>query len=177
MAHGSVFELDPDESVVYTVRRTLIGLIPIIATGVLVFGGMLFAVFLITRFRTQIAKVIPPVNLLLLIAIGLAVLAGLLAVVLVVVYLNNQMLITNKRIISLVQNALFNRQVAQLSWENVEDVTVKQANILETLFNYGTLVVQTAGEMENFVFKLGKRPYPAAKVIRQLATANPGPGP
>jgi hypothetical protein len=34
----------------------------------------------------------------------------------------------------------------------VEDVSAEQKGFLPTFFNYGTLVVQTAGEMENFVF-------------------------
>jgi hypothetical protein len=35
---------------------------------------------------------------------------------------------------------------------NVEDVTAEQKGILATIFGYGTLMVQTAGERENFTF-------------------------
>jgi guanylate kinase len=47
---------------------------------------------------------------------------------------------------------------------NVEDVSEEQRGILASIFSYGTLTVQTAGEMENFIFTLC--PNPAALADR-----------
>ncbi len=164
MADPSVINLEPDEQLVYTVKRTKIGLIPIVVIGLVVFFGMLLAIFLIARFRTRLSATVP-INTALVVVIGLALLVGLVLVVMVIVYLGNRMIITNERIVSLVQNSLFQRSVSTLGLESFEDVAVKQNGIFATLFGYGVLEVETAGEMNNFIFKLAAKPYEAAKVI------------
>jgi uncharacterized membrane protein YdbT with pleckstrin-like domain len=62
------------------------------------------------------------------------------------------LLVTDMNLVQILQKGLFVRKVSRLSMSNVEDVTAEQKGILPTIFNYGTLTVQTAGEMENFVF-------------------------
>lgn len=58
-------------------------------------------------------------------------------------------IITDKRIVSIDQSGLFRREVTTLPFANVQDVTVEQAGIIQTLLNFGTLRVQTAGPATN----------------------------
>lgn len=81
------------------------------------------------------------------------------------IYQGNQLIITNVNITQVTQVGLFNRKVSELSMANVEDVTAQQRGIFPTLFNYGRLVVETAGEQTNFVFEYCPNPNAYAKAI------------
>ena len=54
-------------------------------------------------------------------------------------------LITDKRLVSVDQTGLFKREVTTLPFTNVQDVTLEQYGILQTLLNFGTLRVHSAG--------------------------------
>jgi len=61
--------------------------------------------------------------------------------------------LTNKKIISVDQQSLFNRHVSTVELEKIQDITVEVNGFIETLLGYGTLRVQTAGEMREFVME------------------------
>lgn len=54
-------------------------------------------------------------------------------------------LVTSERIIDIDQKGIFSREVNALPLGNIEDVSYKQAGFLGTVFNYGDVIVQTAG--------------------------------
>ena len=60
-------------------------------------------------------------------------------------YLSIQ-IVTSERLIDIDQRGLFNREMNTLPIENIEDVTFKQNGFFGTVFNYGNVIVQTAGE-------------------------------
>lgn len=62
-------------------------------------------------------------------------------------------LLTNERIVRIEQQGTFNRVVSHLPLDRIQDVTVETRGIISTLFGYGTITVETAGEQENFVFR------------------------
>ncbi len=164
MPHHQILELEPGEQILHEIRRTKIGLVPLIASGVIVFFGVLTAVYLMARFRDSLAESVP-VGLAILGVIGLVILVALLLVVMISVYLGNRLQITNERIIDVTKRSLFNQDISQINLNQIQEVTVKQRNILESLFNFGTLVIETAGEQNNFTFKLAKGPHLAAKIV------------
>lgn len=166
MPHQKILELEPGEHVIHTLKRTRLGLIPLIGTGTLVFTGMLIAIYLISRFRDTVAASVP-LGAAIAFVVGLTFVISLIIIISVTVYLSNQLIITNQRIVSIVQSGLFNRQASQLNLGDVQEVTVKQNNIFESLFNFGKLHIETAGEMDNFTFKLAKHPYVAAKHVNE----------
>lgn len=59
--------------------------------------------------------------------------------------------ITNNRLIDIDQKALFVRQVSTLYLEKIEDITITSDGFLESMLGFGTILVQTAGEKEEFV--------------------------
>ena len=80
---------------------------------------------------------------------------GLLALILFVatyIYRQSKLLVTDKSLVQILQKGLFIRKVSRLSMSNVEDVTAEHLGILSTIFNYGVLTIQTAGEEDNFIF-------------------------
>ena len=53
-------------------------------------------------------------------------------------------IVTDKRIISVDQISLFNRKVTTLSHERIQEIIVKEENIVQAFFKYGKLDIETA---------------------------------
>src|SRR5690606_5340605 len=83
-----------------------------------------------------------------LLVVGVVVMMTIQAVL----YVNNVIFVTSDKIAQVLYVTLFNRKISQLSIGDVQDVTVTQKGILAHLFNYGTLVIETAGEQQNYTF-------------------------
>jgi uncharacterized membrane protein YdbT with pleckstrin-like domain len=59
-------------------------------------------------------------------------------------YLSMQV-VTSERIIDIDQKGIFLREVNEMPIENIEDVSYKQNGFWGTIFNFGNVIVQTAG--------------------------------
>lgn len=86
------------------------------------------------------------------------------------IYEGNQLIASDKNITLVNQISLFNRKISELSMANIEDVTSRQSGIFPTLFNYGTLHVETAGEQNNFIFPYCPNPNAYAKAVLDART-------
>jgi hypothetical protein len=74
---------------------------------------------------------------------------------------------TNKRIIDIDQKGLFNREVSECRYEQVQDVTVEIHGIIATMLNFGEIHVQTAGEKREIIIKGVARPNKLRDFISQ----------
>ncbi|HEY8108789.1 MAG TPA: PH domain-containing protein [Patescibacteria group bacterium] len=61
-------------------------------------------------------------------------------------------IVTSDRIVDIDQNGLFRRTIDELDCKMIQDVSAAKHGILQTLFNFGTVEIQTAGERRNFTF-------------------------
>ncbi len=61
-------------------------------------------------------------------------------------------IVTNERIINIEQRGFFTRKISELKLTKVQDVTSEIIGLIPTIFNYGNIYVQTAGEKERFAF-------------------------
>ena len=50
-------------------------------------------------------------------------------------------IITNQRIVDVEKKSAFNKEVSELTYDMIEDVTVKQKGVMSTLCRFGTLVI------------------------------------
>lgn len=94
------------------------------------------------------------------------------------IYLHNSLVITDKETIQILQRGVFQLKVSHLSHADIEDVTAEQNGLLPTLFNYGTLHIETSGELKNFAFTYCPDPDRYARVVleaRQRFTEPSGP--
>ncbi len=78
-------------------------------------------------------------------------------------------IVTNDRIVDIVQKGLFGRSVAELDLTRVQDVQSEIKGIIPTLLDYGTVVVQTAAEVENFRFEQVSHPHKVRQRILEMA--------
>ncbi len=84
----------------------------------------------------------------------------------------NYSIITNKRLIDIYQTGLFRRKVAELTFHTVEDVTSTVSGIFGTVFGYGNIVVQTAGEKDQFFLNNVPNPQAIEKAIYDQVELN-----
>lgn len=87
------------------------------------------------------------------------------------VYWQNRWIVTDDSITQITQASLFGRRVSQLSMENLEDITIDQDGILQTMFNFGTLRAETAGERSKFAFQYCPDPKKYARAILEVHEA------
>lgn len=81
-------------------------------------------------------------------------------------------IVTSKRVLNIEQVGLFTRRVSELRLYRVQDVTATVSGVAHTIFNYGNVEIQTAGEKERFIFEDVSDPNMVAKTILQLAEAD-----
>lgn len=60
------------------------------------------------------------------------------------------LIVTNDRMVDIDQNSLFSRTVAEVDLYQIQDATSEIKGIFATLFNYGNVVIQTAGALPKF---------------------------
>ena len=82
-----------------------------------------------------------------------------------VVYRQNRLIVSDRNITQILQAGLFNRKISQLNLVNVEDVTSVQKGLFATMFGFGVLKIETAGERVNFEYTYCPKSNYYAKVI------------
>ncbi len=162
----------PGEEILFELRRHPIGIIIVyLLTGiVLISFVVLYFMVRPSLIRGGIGQTTITLGLMLFTA--LAVLFDLLVTI---IYWGNRWIMTSDSITQVNKIGLFHQEVSQLAIENIEDVTAQQNNIVQRIFDYGTLNVETAGEQGKFVFRFAPRPTYYGRIIleahEQLETA------
>lgn len=77
-------------------------------------------------------------------------------------------IVTDQRIVNIEQKGLFARVVSELELENIQDITTDVHGVIPTFLNYGNLYVQTAAEMERFLFRNIPNPYAVKDLVMNL---------
>jgi len=164
-SNDNIEGLADGESMLYEVRRHWFGLFIVYvevglgfaAAAILLYflGPILFANAEPAQ-RTRDISVI--------VAVG-AILTWLILVLFTYIYRQSKLIITDRNLTQIIQRGLFSRKVSELSMANVEDVTADQHGFFATAFNYGDLLVETAGEQDNFDFSFCPNPNFYGKIV------------
>lgn len=83
-------------------------------------------------------------------------------------YYLNILMITDKRIFDIDQEGLFHRKSASFRIDRIQNVTVDQEGIIQTLFDFGGIRIETAGGGEDFVASYIAKPYEIKKLINEM---------
>ncbi|MDO9509833.1 MAG: PH domain-containing protein [Candidatus Magasanikbacteria bacterium] len=59
--------------------------------------------------------------------------------------------ITNDRLVDMTQSNLFARTISEVDLYRIQDITSEVKGFKEQLFNYGTIIIQTAGTVSKFI--------------------------
>ena len=165
-----LIEFDENEELLSEIRKHPFGLFVIYAVGSFVSISLLIVTMLVAiatkgdRLGTGIdLTAAQPITII----IGLILFLISVAMTMIGAYLyqSNVVLITSEKIAQLLYKTIFDRKISQLSIGDVQDVTVTQKGIFARIFKYGTVVVETAGEQQNYTFTFTPDPYKVAKDI------------
>lgn len=77
-------------------------------------------------------------------------------------------IVTDHRILEIHQLGLFKRDISELRLSKIQDVNVKVEGLLPTFFNYGVVIIQTAGVIPEFKFEQIPNPQQVKDKILQL---------
>ncbi len=157
----------PDEKVVLLIRRHFLAILPFVVTASLFYMLGFLLIFVVPL-------VIPSL------VTGFAYNVYILAVSLLF-FFNTALLfhnwtlhylhvaiLTDDHFVEIAQSGLFSRKVSQLSLDKIQDVSADQKGMVNTMFNLGTVDLQTAGDMPNFVIELVPDPNGIAQKVMQI---------
>jgi len=77
-------------------------------------------------------------------------------------------IVSDQRIINIEQRGLFNREVAEQDLDRIQDVSGIQKGVLQTFFSFGDVHIQTAGEVQKFIFRQVANPFDVVKTINTI---------
>lgn len=163
----------PDEEIIKVVRRdniflfsksfSLIFIVAVATAGVLLF---------LDTFPSVIESSYYPVMV--LIGFIAAFFMWLFFFLSVTDYVLDIWFITNKRIIDIQQEGFFSRKISEQYLNRIQDVRSETVGILPTIFKYGNVRVQTAGEQEHFLFEEVSDPDQVRQTIMELIQKTQG---
>jgi hypothetical protein len=167
----SLGRMDADEKLLAIIKRHPFGLIKLYAQMLIGLAAVAALVyFLLPEFVTP-GSDSGIYSIAGMAVVVLGVIMILIAFVGTVIYNQNQLVVTDKTITQTLQDGLFNKKISQLAVSNIEDVTADTKGFFQTILNYGKLLVETAGEQENFHFDYCPHADHYAKLILETRQA------
>lgn len=80
----------------------------------------------------------------------------------------NVNILTDERVFDVDFVNLLYREISEANIDQIQDVTVQMGGVMRATFNYGDVVIQTAGEIPQIEFKAVPQPDRVAKILREL---------
>ena len=80
----------------------------------------------------------------------------------------NVYIITNKRVVDMDFSHLLHRNISEAPLRNIEDVTYTVSGSLQTLFNFGSIKIQTAAEQRELEFEYISNPAKVQDILSDM---------
>ncbi|HSX18936.1 MAG TPA: PH domain-containing protein [Candidatus Saccharimonadales bacterium] len=162
---GISFESEePGEKIVLLLRPSLVTLIPPVLVAIFLIFVPFIAAVLFSVFSVDLSSILSSAQVF-LILFGWYLFVFGYAFFQFLIWYFNVYLVTNERIVDFDFKGLLNRQVAFAQLSHIEDVTPKTIGFFGTFFNYGNVMIQTAGKSQEFDFEKVPRPDAVAEAI------------
>ncbi len=81
-------------------------------------------------------------------------------------------IITDRRIIDIRQNGFFSRSISEMHLSRVQDISSETHGFFPTVFRYGNVVIQTAGEQTKLFFEEVNHPEHIRDMLMKLVAEN-----
>ena len=161
------------EKIELTLKRAWVTFIPTIALFLILAAIPPSAYFFIARFESALLNTQWLPLIFLLCGSAWYLFALLLFFTNFVDFFLDVWIVTNERIIAIVQHGIFHREVSQTRLYQVQDVRSSVKGPIQMLFSYGDLHVETAGLGHgDFHFDNIPRPNDIARKIMELAESD-----
>ncbi len=149
---------DSTESTQRVIFKHVIFILPFIA-ALVILAILAFPVLIYISANIDSVTQVVPVPAVFLVASFYITILVLLLISVLWIWRRNKVVITDQHIVDIDQMGLFTRVVSTLRLEEIQDISASVKGPLQTIFQYGSIVIQTAGERENFVFNYIPNPY------------------
>lgn len=141
---------DPDEDIILVVRKHYLVLSSPFAVGFLMIISIIALYFMVNYqgFLTNRSAELGAI---------LTIFTGIIYTILfsfkgwLIKYLDI-LVLTTKHLVVIRQDGLFRRGVSVLDLSTIQDVAIRQHGVIQTIFGFGKIDVQTAGEAPNFTY-------------------------
>jgi len=169
--HLHLFEHDNDEILIGEMGRHAIGILLIVFNGTILLLVVLTLLFIGIRqqdiFLGGVGQAgnFDASGPLTVVAVVVALLLTLGTFIAIYVYINNYLILTDRKVVLISSKNIFARRISQLSIGDIQDVTVDQPTFFSRFFKYGTIYIETAGEQANFSFAFAAKPFECSKAI------------
>ncbi len=157
-------DLDPGENIVLVRHQYIAAIFPIIVSVVVVLAILAFILGYANN-NSQVLNGIISIQTARMIALVVGLFAVVVLVVAILTWLQNKIILTDHHYMQINQRGLFGRDVSKLTLDEIQDATGRREGVTQTFFNYGEILIETAGEQTNFFFKPVKDPLDLAETI------------
>jgi uncharacterized membrane protein YdbT with pleckstrin-like domain len=155
------------EKIVRVIHRHWINVFPVFVAMAVVFLLDLYGFYRLGRFGSPAPHTFSD-QIFAVFLVAVLILVALITLLAVVVFLRNRLILTDKRMIQVTLNGLLNETVSQLTLDHVQDVKAGQHGFFPQVLDYGDVEVETAGEVDNFVFRQAPDPNSICAFIIRL---------
>jgi len=149
------------EQVVLIIRSHWIVTVPYLFLAVLVFILPFLLTSLMPTFFSNIALLISLMITSLLVSLGIIIITF-------VKWFYTVHIITDQRVVDLDFTSIMNHSVAEAQLEKIEDVTHKQLGVVGSVFDVGSVYIQTAGAQNEIEFSNVPRPRDIQDILFDL---------
>lgn len=162
-------DLEENEWVVLHIVRSKIGLILIWAGEIAGFILLTIAlVLLLTGDTSALGLNQTAIGYLYIIIFALYALLAVSGILGTVIYKSNHLYITNHRAIQKSRPSLFVNSTNIIDLQGIEDVSFRQAGLMDQIFKLGTIRMSTVGDETTYTFKYVDTPRDEIKTITSL---------
>src|SRR3989339_640466 len=169
MGINNIIKIKPYEKTIVVVRRHFITFIPNMAFFILLFLVPPIVYWLIYRLFPSII-ITPTIYVVSVLLASIYYLSMMLFFYtsFIEFYLDLS-IITNDRIIDVNQATLFSRKITEADLYQVQDASSEIKGFFPSLFNYGTVEIQTAGTIPKFILEDVPSPNHLRQMILEIA--------
>lgn len=167
MAEPSYLSMNPGETVILESHRHWVNIAPFFASTAIVIIIGFYMIGYVGANPEDANRLFPGLSL--GIVTPLVALLDVFAIIILFfaysVYRQNKIVLTNMHFIQITQTGLFGRTLSKLSLDELQDVRGSRKGVFGTILNYGEILIETAGNEENFFFRPAPDPLNIAEQI------------
>jgi len=157
----------PDERVILLIRRHFLAILPYVVTAGLFYLLGLILVFVLPALFPAVVSGFSYNIYILAVSVLFLFTTSFLFHNWTLHYLHVAIL-TDDHFVEVSQAGMFSRKVSQMSLDKVQDVSASQKGVVDTMFDIGTVDVQTAGELPNFLIEHVPDPSGIAQQVMKI---------
>lgn len=158
---------EQNEVVVLFLRQHLITLIPWFFVGIVMM--VIPMIFPLVTAMLHTASVVVPVGYMVVGTLFWYVVTFGFLLSKFLYWFFNIFIVTNERIVDIDFINLLHKDIAETQLERVQDISYQTRGMLATVFNFGDVTIQTAGEKPNFVFERVPKPNEVVDIVSDTA--------